>query len=99
VFEITVNLNEDVIAQAINTACIVAFRPPNYPSDQGGAGYEAVKAQVIAHIRKIDVRDLVVAEVEKQMGPVLREVVRAELEKIAKAEAKALRLSGKLDGE
>ena|SRR3990167_1629966 len=94
--EITVRLDEAVVAEATRRAFADMFRAPQYSHERGTPGYEAVRGQVLEYIATLDVREQVQQVARLAIGEVVQDVVGAEIRRYVKVEAKRLREEGTL---
>lgn len=85
--KIEIEVPESVIRDCAIIAWRSSFAAPHYQTGVGGAGWEAVKAEVATQISKLDVSSLV-GDAVKQFTPlVVRDIVQQELKKALKVAA------------
>lgn len=95
--DFAISIDETEAAKAaIEAALKASFAPPNYSGDKGGAGYEAVKKQVAAHINSLDLSAEIARIAAAKLPAMIDDVVGEALAAAIKKRAKALQAQGEL---
>ena len=94
--EITVRLDEAVVAEATRRAFADMFRAPQYSHERGTPGYEAVRGQVLEYIATLDVREQVQQVARLALSEAVQDVVGAEIRRHVLKEVKKQRQEGAL---
>lgn len=96
--EITIRVDETVIAEATRRAFAEAFRKPDryHTDDKGGEAYAALRLQVGEFARKIDFRPMIEQEARLLLDGAIREVLAEELRASVKRTVRTMKEEGNL---
>jgi hypothetical protein len=87
---------EQPVRDAVNRCWAEMFAPPKHSLEKGGAGYQAVKKQVLAYIETLDITAEIARIAPAKLAATVDDVVHDALMAAVKKKAKAMRDTGQL---